>query len=62
MRIFYERRFGVLENLDCSSAGDRREVFQEDFKRVASYQVIKQDAHEHARAYEYGRASQDLEV
>jgi len=34
MLIFYERRFGVLEDLHCSSADERRKVFPEDFKRV----------------------------
>jgi len=62
MRIFYKRRFDVLEDLDCSSAADRGKVFQEDFKRVASFQMLEQDADGHARADEYGGASHDLEV
>jgi hypothetical protein len=62
MRIFHERRAGVLKNLDCSSSADRREVFQEDFKWVASLQVLEQDSHWHARANEHGRATHDFEV
>ena len=62
MRIFYERRLGVLENLDCGSTADRRKVFQEDFKGVTSLQVLEEDSHWYARAQEDGSTSHGLGV
>ena len=62
MRIFYERRLGVLENLDCGSTADRRKIFKENFKGIASFQVLEEDSHWYARAHEDGSASHDLRV
>ena len=62
MRIFYERRLGVLENLDRGSTADRRKVFKEDFKRVTSFQVLEKDSYWYARAHEDGSTSHGLGV
>ena len=62
MRIFYERRLGVLEDLDCGSAADRWKVFKEDLNGIACFQVLEEDSYRYARAHEDGSTSHDFGV
>ena len=62
MRIAHERHLGIFENLNREFPAHRRKIIQEDFQRIACFQVLEDDAHGHPGTNENGRSAKDLRI
>ena len=61
-RIVYKQSFSGLQDKNCRSAADRGEILQEDFKRIACFEMFKKNSYRHSRANENRRAARDFRV
>ncbi len=62
MCIFNQCGLCVFKHLHCYSTTDRREVFKEDLKGIACFQVLEENPYGHARTHKNRRSAHDFRV
>ena len=62
MCIVHEGHLGIFQNLNREFPAHGRKIIQEDFQRIACFQVLEDDADGHSGANENRRSAKDLRV